>query len=361
MSSMSFIEQSQQIQRSQRTQSPTANILQAGSDCSCNSSSHSLIAQSQKVGCGCDEGGTLSYDNSSEDSMPPEAVFETADGRECRLVFSHKTTESATGPYPDRIIFHYKLDCIEKDGGGTSDGGPTSGPRGFVPASGNGTVLGINDLFGKSGYQEPKVCLTCELINEVYDELFNEVKTGKKGIYNGLKGKAYTALYEFMFNAMSNIRERVYHGDLLNLDNQYGEEDDLFFQDYFDLFNKLDIMGNLAPENNIYMKYYLLEMLEKLKDCPKQLVVKLNRKMNNNIFDFVNLNDIPNDYLDKYGEDSHEFVEEKNGTTRVAYGSIFSIGQNNQAPCEGGYSFYKWTPFEGGESAWGRQNNRYFF
>jgi len=354
---MSFIEQSQQIQRSQRTQSPTANILQAGGDCGCNSGSQSLIAQSQKVGCGCDEGGNENNNSKEIDLGLPSDPGD----QDCMWVFLRmQKIEVADNPledHPDIYFPVYTYKCRKKDGGASDPGGKGSGGI----AGGHGNVLGKIDLSDNSGHQEEKVCLTCELINEVYDELFNEVKTGKKGIYNGVKGKAYTALFEFMFNAMSNIRERVYYGDLLNLDNQYGEEDDLFFQDYFDLFNKLEIMGNLAPENNIYMKYYLLEMLEKLKDCPKQLVVKLNRKMNNNIFEFVNLNDIPNDYLDKDGEDSHEFVEEKNGTARVAYGSIYSIGQNNQAPCEGGYSFYKWTPFESGESAWGRQNNRYFF
>lgn len=368
MSSMSFIAQSQ-VQRSQRVQSPTNAILQAGSDCSCNHSNLSMIAQSQKVGCGCNE-GTNPYDKSNEDSNPPVPVFQTADG--CFLVFSHNerviVPDNPLEDKPDYWRPVYRREC-PKDGG-TSDGGSVGG--GGKGGGGNPFTTPPNDPFGLIGTKEPspppKICLTCKTLQSLYAKYLQEMETGIKGDYTGEERIAYQALFQFMSDAMKNVFDRSLLGDGSNKigpDNYWGESDDYYGNEYQNLRIALNLTGNITPTENYLMKGYFQNMLEKLAECPRQMTIKLGRTFNNTGFIFENHFEMttPNGYLDVYGPEKHRFVSETtndsmpDASVRTSYASVFSIGQNARPDCGFGYTIYKWVNHDDPEleDAWVRQ------
>ena len=347
MSSMSFIEQSQQIQRSQRTQSPTANILQAGSDCGCNSGSHSLIAQSQKVGCGCNEGTTNTYDRTKEDSNPPVPVFQTADG--CYLVFSHMeeviVPDNPLEDKPDYWRPVYRREC-PKDGG-TSDGGSFGG--GGKGGGGNPftTPPPPNDPFDHFGNSvDRRICATCDVVNRLYDKIADAVKG--QNLYPDLTDEERR-----LFNALYGLLREAFQSSLFGaLGNGYlsndVETDEAIMEEMDEMTRRLKLHGNVMdPAANVMsergeMFKYILEYLNLLRKCPSAVFIKLQRiPIVTFKFESIHLGEET-----IYEQDPPIEVKEfsKDGNTRIFYSSNYGIARNPpwDKDCPNGYSIVRW-------------------
>ena len=353
---MSFIEQSQQIQRSQRTQSPTTNILQAGSNCGCNSGSHSLIAQSQKVGCGCTEGTSNTFDRTDEDSNPPVPAMHSGD--DCIWVFSHIETEvvpdTPLQDNPDIIKLIYKRDCSKRRDGGTDPGGRGGGGDGKINEGTN--IFGNSNFFPEVKAFE-KLCLTCELLKSIYDKYLWNFQFGSTKKYTEAEQKALDFLFQFMSDSMKNIFSRIFDGDGHdNLRNRFGETDNHFGEIYTNMRMDLQLTGNITPTDNFQMQNYFLLFLNSLKECPQQIQMRLGRSFSDTTFSFVNLDSVPNTYLENYhAGEPHMFVkEEDDNSERNYYGSVNTLARNMKDPCSNGYSVYKWIPNENGRGLWMR-------
>ncbi len=361
MSSMSFIEQSQQTQRTQRTQSPTANILQAGSDCGCNSSSHSLIAQSQKVGCGCDEGG-----NQRKRVIEQQDQYSMArPDQDCWLVFSHmedvEVEDTPLQDNPDYQIAVYKRVCYDRVGGGMDTGrGGGIGPSVNPPTD---PIDPTDDT--DEDPDDNKICLTCDLIKSLFVKFALEM-AGDLVFYDGKEKAAYDALFSLMTTAMREILNRVFNGDghpYNGIGHENGIHDgpneEYLGEIYTNMQMDLDIgPGNVVPYENEDMNWYFLLMLQSLKECPDQMVFRLGFTSDNTAFSFDNVKLQKGLLEEPILTYPHLFVNEsENGYTRTHFGSTISLGKNLNDPCRGGYSVYKWTISENGKgpSFWWRQ------
>lgn len=345
MSSLSFIAQSQQQQRYQQVNSPTNAILQAGSDCGCNHSNLSMIAQSQKTGCGCNDGG-----NDRKRVIEQQDQYSMA-RPDCYLVFSHyETIEVEDTPLqdnPDIEIAVYKRVCYNTPGGG---GGSGKGGAGFFTQTPN-TILSGLDLIEDP--VERRVCVSCELINKLLNTIAKSYK--EDNLYPNLtdeERRLFNALYGLLREAFKVSIERAFAGDFdPNLRNQKGETDEVILEEMEVVYNRLKLHGNVMdPASNVMsergeMFEYIIEYLNVLSTCPDAVFIKLQR------FPSVTFKFESVDFNDEtiYAQDPVVTVREftPNGQIRQFYSSHLGFAKNPKwdKECGNGYSI---TRFENG-------------